>query len=176
VSDEDEVFAPEKDSGGRPPHEPTEQSRKFVKSMLGTGLKQPAVCAVLDISENTLRKHYPRELESAEFEVHPAATGTSFAPGGLAGNARFSAIGHCTWIMRSCVSSARSGDVSDGRAHFDKAMALYDPAAHRALAARFESTPGCRYCPIGHGNRTFATNTRVRACARPIVRARARRR
>jgi hypothetical protein len=38
--------------------------------MLGTGLKQPAVCAVLDISENTLRKHYPREIESAEFEVH----------------------------------------------------------------------------------------------------------
>jgi hypothetical protein len=57
-----------KDSGGRPPHEPTEQSRKFVKSMLGDGLKQPAVCAVLDISENTLRN--PRELESAEFEVH----------------------------------------------------------------------------------------------------------
>lgn len=67
---EDEVFAPEKDKGGRPPHMPTEQSRKYVKSMLGAGLKQDAVCAVLDISENTLRKHYPRELESAEYEVH----------------------------------------------------------------------------------------------------------
>jgi hypothetical protein len=68
--DDDGIFAPEKAGRGRPPHQPTVESRKYVKSMLGAGLKQDAVCAVLDISENTLRKHYPRELESAEFEVH----------------------------------------------------------------------------------------------------------
>jgi hypothetical protein len=30
-----------------------------------------------------------------------------------------------------------AGDMAEGRAHYDQAIALYDPAAHRPLAARF---------------------------------------
>jgi predicted ATPase len=30
-----------------------------------------------------------------------------------------------------------TGDIADGRAHHDQALALYDPAAHRSLATRF---------------------------------------
>ena len=30
-----------------------------------------------------------------------------------------------------------SGDIAQGRAHFDQALALYDPAEHRPLATRF---------------------------------------
>ena len=55
---------------GQPPHKPTEQNRKTVKMMLGVGLKQEQVCAVLDISIPTLRKYYMREIESAEPEIH----------------------------------------------------------------------------------------------------------
>jgi hypothetical protein len=29
------------------------------------------------------------------------------------------------------------GDIAEARPHFDQAIALYDPAAHRSLAARF---------------------------------------
>ena len=29
------------------------------------------------------------------------------------------------------------GDIAQGRGHLDRAIALYDPAAHRALATRF---------------------------------------
>jgi predicted ATPase len=35
------------------------------------------------------------------------------------------------------ISLATTGDIAKGRAHFDRAIALYDPAEHRALAARF---------------------------------------
>jgi predicted ATPase len=34
-------------------------------------------------------------------------------------------------------SSLLSGELADGRAHFDQALALYDPDAHRHLATRF---------------------------------------
>ena len=35
------------------------------------------------------------------------------------------------------VSLASTGDFAQSRAHFDKAIGLYDPAAHRPLATRF---------------------------------------
>ena len=35
------------------------------------------------------------------------------------------------------ISLATTGDIEKGRAHFDRALALYDPAEHRALATRF---------------------------------------
>ena len=30
-----------------------------------------------------------------------------------------------------------TGDIAEGRAHYDQAIALYDPAEHRPLATRF---------------------------------------
>ena len=30
-----------------------------------------------------------------------------------------------------------TGDIAEGRVHFDQALALYDPAEHRPLATRF---------------------------------------
>ena len=35
------------------------------------------------------------------------------------------------------ISLATPGDIARGQAHFDRALALYDPAQHRALATRF---------------------------------------
>jgi class 3 adenylate cyclase/predicted ATPase len=35
-----------------------------------------------------------------------------------------------------------TGDIAQGRAHFDRALALYDPDEHRALAARLAQDPG----------------------------------
>ena len=34
-------------------------------------------------------------------------------------------------------SLLHTGDIAEGRAHFDQALALYDPAEHRPLATRF---------------------------------------
>ena len=35
-----------------------------------------------------------------------------------------------------------TGDITEGRAHYDQALALYDPAAHRPLATRFGTDVG----------------------------------
>ena len=35
------------------------------------------------------------------------------------------------------ISLLYTGDIAEGRAHFDQALALYDPAEHRPLATRF---------------------------------------
>jgi predicted ATPase/class 3 adenylate cyclase len=40
------------------------------------------------------------------------------------------------------ISLLTTGDVSEGRAHFDQAIALYDPAHHRPLAMRFSVDAG----------------------------------
>ena len=40
------------------------------------------------------------------------------------------------------MSLVQTGDISEGRAHFDQAIALYDPTQHRPLATRFGGDSG----------------------------------
>ena len=40
------------------------------------------------------------------------------------------------------ISLLYTGDIAQGRAHFDRAIALYDPAEHRPLATRFGQDVG----------------------------------
>ena len=47
-------------------------------------------------------------------------------------------IGHRLMGM----SLLHTGDIAQGRAHFDQALALYDPAEHRPLATRFGQDTG----------------------------------
>lgn len=58
-----------KNEGGRPPFEPTEDQRKQVKVLAGFGLVQAQICLLITnpqtgkpISEPTLRKHFEEEL------------------------------------------------------------------------------------------------------------------
>ena len=41
------------------------------------------------------------------------------------------------------ISLMFTGDIAEGRAHYDQAIALYDPAEHRPLATRFGQDSGC---------------------------------
>ena len=47
-------------------HEPTEKDRKQVTVMAGIGLTHGQISKVLGISDETLRKYYDHELETAE--------------------------------------------------------------------------------------------------------------
>jgi DNA-binding winged helix-turn-helix (wHTH) protein/predicted ATPase len=47
-------------------------------------------------------------------------------------------IGH----RLTAISLASTGDIAEGRAHYDQALALYDPAQHRPLAMRFGQDAG----------------------------------
>jgi hypothetical protein len=49
--------------GGRPPHVPTDQTRRLVEMMSGVGVPQMHVALFIGISDETLRKHYRRELD-----------------------------------------------------------------------------------------------------------------
>ena len=40
------------------------------------------------------------------------------------------------------ISLLFTGDIAESRAHFDRALALYDPAEHRPLATRFGQDVG----------------------------------
>jgi hypothetical protein len=49
---------------GRPPHKPTETTKKMVTSAIGMGLDQTSIGALLDITPKTLRKFYRHELDT----------------------------------------------------------------------------------------------------------------
>ena len=72
------------------------------------------------------------------------------------------------------ISLLYTGDIAEGRAHYDQAIALYDPAEHRPLATRFGQDAGWQSCPIGRGlcgclaiprprSRTRTTRSKMRA-------------
>ncbi len=47
---------------GRPPHQPTGETRRQVEAMAALFLSQESMGAILGISDDTLRRHYPAEL------------------------------------------------------------------------------------------------------------------
>ena len=54
-----------KDKGGRPKHEPTDQSRKTVEAMAAGGILQDDIAVVIGVAPKTLREHYREELDTA---------------------------------------------------------------------------------------------------------------
>lgn len=49
---------------GRPAYEPSEKDRKQVLAMSGIGLTHDQIAKIMGISDETLRKYYPSELET----------------------------------------------------------------------------------------------------------------
>ena len=61
------------------------------------------------------------------------------------------------------ISSACTGDIAKGRGHFDRAMALYDPAEHRPLATRFSVDVRVSVLSYGRGPFDFLAIPRPRS-------------
>jgi hypothetical protein len=57
---------------GRPPHEPTRASRRYVWSMASVGITQEDMASVLEIAVETLVKHYATELATAAAAANEA--------------------------------------------------------------------------------------------------------
>ena len=53
----------------RKPHEPTDKDRRQVTIMAGIGLSQEQISKIIGISDDTLRKHYRDELDTAEAKM-----------------------------------------------------------------------------------------------------------
>lgn len=58
---------------GRPPYEPTDQDRAIVKNLVAAGTPESRICECLNMSQGidqeTMRKHFVRELTTARQEV-----------------------------------------------------------------------------------------------------------
>ena len=48
---------------GRPPHEPTEATRAIVRTLAASGVSDYEIAKKLGIALNTLKKHYPEDLD-----------------------------------------------------------------------------------------------------------------
>lgn len=59
-------------------HKPSERDRNYVYSMASHGVTQPEIAMVLDIDEKTLRKHYRRELDTAQIIANHKVASTLF--------------------------------------------------------------------------------------------------
>lgn len=55
---------------GRKPFEPTDDQRRTVTDMAAVGITQEQIALFLDIDDNTLRKHFRRELDIAALEAN----------------------------------------------------------------------------------------------------------
>ncbi|MER9567111.1 hypothetical protein [Mesorhizobium sp. M0571] len=60
---------------GRPAHEPTETSRRFVEALAGIAVSQAEIATALAITLPTLRKHYRRELDRGAATVEARLVG-----------------------------------------------------------------------------------------------------
>jgi hypothetical protein len=55
---------------GRPPHEPTDETRLQVKTLAAFGIRHPDIAAKLGITDDTLVKYYREELQSGVTEAN----------------------------------------------------------------------------------------------------------
>jgi hypothetical protein len=67
-----ELFGTIKRARGRPSHEPSRASRKYVASMASVGITQEDMAVVLEVSVETLVKHYAVELATAAAAANEA--------------------------------------------------------------------------------------------------------
>jgi hypothetical protein len=56
--------------GGRPPHVPSEATRRQVRALAAYGIPQDEIATVVGITKPTLEKHYRPELDRAEAEAN----------------------------------------------------------------------------------------------------------
>lgn len=58
------------DKGGRPPHEPTPQSRSMVETFSAFGIPHEDIARVIGITAPTLRLHYREELDLGSIKAN----------------------------------------------------------------------------------------------------------
>ena len=64
---------------GRPPHQPDPASRRLVEHHAAIGTPHAQIAKLLQLSVNTLKKHYPEELELGLARANAVVGGTLFA-------------------------------------------------------------------------------------------------
>ena len=68
----------DKKGKGRPPHEPTQESRDTAKRLSALGVPYEDIALRLKISADTLVKYYQEELDDGRIDANSAIAGTLF--------------------------------------------------------------------------------------------------
>lgn len=63
---------------GNPPHIATEENRRLVKALAAYGNRQDDIATILDISHDTLTRHYARELKTGALEANSKVAETMY--------------------------------------------------------------------------------------------------
>jgi hypothetical protein len=71
---------------GRPPHAPTDQTRRLVEMMSGCGIPQMQIALSVGISDETLRKYYRQELDLGAIVANAKVAETLFRQATEEGN------------------------------------------------------------------------------------------
>lgn len=75
-SDKSETSIPV--SAGRPPHEPTGETRDRVEMLAAFGIPAQDIAATLEITDTTLRKYYRHELDTGLVKANEKVAGALF--------------------------------------------------------------------------------------------------
>lgn len=67
-----------KQSGQGVLHKPSEETKKMVKTLSAVGIRYEDIAAKLEITDDTLRKHYRKELDEGRVEANAAIGQTLF--------------------------------------------------------------------------------------------------
>ena len=59
-------------------HNPTEETRKLVRSLSAVGIKYVDIAGKLDIGDDTLVKHYKKDLEDGRIDANASIGQTLF--------------------------------------------------------------------------------------------------
>ncbi len=62
----------------KPPHNPDERDLKRVRTMVGMGMTQDEICAVIGVSKPTLHKYYRADLDVGAAEANAAVAQSLF--------------------------------------------------------------------------------------------------
>lgn len=81
---------------GRPAYEPTEKDRKQVLAMAGIGLTHDQIAKIMAISDETLRKYYPNELETGLSRMNAMVAQNLFSIATSKGQGSVAAA--CFWL------------------------------------------------------------------------------
>jgi predicted ArsR family transcriptional regulator len=67
-----------KRSGQGVEHKPDDESKRMVKTLSAVGIRYEDIAAKLEITDDTLRKHYRKELDEGRVEANAAIGQTLF--------------------------------------------------------------------------------------------------
>ena len=62
----------------KPPHNPDERDLKRVRTMVGMGMTQNEICAIIGVSKPTLHKYYRADLDVGAAEANAAVAQSLF--------------------------------------------------------------------------------------------------